>query len=81
MTKDEKKMVSRLGNAAAMSIAPAIFSETKLDFQHKIKCTQEEYNIPEDLIINFDQTPLAFICGSNRTMEFEGATSAQIGLN
>ena len=33
VTKDEKKMVSRLGNTAAMPIAPAIFSETKLDFQ------------------------------------------------
>ena len=71
-------MVSRLENTAAMPVALAILSEAKLDFQRKIKRTQEEFNIPDDLIINFEQTPSGYICSSNRTMEFEGATSVPI---
>ena len=55
VTKDKKKMVSRLGNTAAMPTAPAILSK-----------------------INFDQTLLAYICGYNRTMEFEGTTNVPI---
>ena len=67
MTKDEKKIVSRLGNTAANADCPSYFFrdkigfETKLDFQRKIKCAQEEYIIIDDLMINFDQTPLAYI--------------------
>ena len=55
VTKDKKKMVSRLGNTAAMPTAPAILSK-----------------------INFDQTLLVYICGYNRTMEFEGTTNVPI---
>ena len=44
-----------------MPNAPAILSNTKLDFQQKIKCAKEEYNIPDDLIINFEQTLLVYI--------------------
>ena len=46
VTKDEKTMVSRLGNTAAKPIAPAIRSEKKLDLQHKIKRAEEEYESP-----------------------------------
>ena len=76
--KDGKKMVVRMGNTASMPVDPAILSEVKLDFQRKIKHVYEEHNIPDDLILNFDQTPLAYICGSNRTMDFQGATSVPI---
>ena len=69
-----QNIVSSLGNSAAIPIAPVLFSETKLDFQFKLKRAQEQYNIPDNLIINFDQTLLAQICGSNRTMGFEGVT-------
>ena len=61
VTKVSKKMVSRLGNTTAMLIASAILSKTKLDFQHQIKHSQEEYNIPDDPIINFDQALLVCI--------------------
>ena len=54
-------MVSSLGNTTAM-LTPAILSEIKLDFQVKIKRAGEDYNIPDDLIINFGQTLLAYSC-------------------
>ena len=59
--KDGKKMVDRMGNIASMSVDPAILSEVKLDFQRKIKHVYEEHNIPDDFILNFDQTPLAYV--------------------
>ena len=61
MTKDEKKTVNYLGNSAAMPNAPAILSKTKLDFQQRIKHAKEEYNIPDDLIIDFEQKLLVYI--------------------
>ena len=61
VTKDEKKTVNYLGNPAAMPNAPAILSKTKLDFQQKIKRAKELYNIPDDLIIDFEQTLLVYI--------------------
>ena len=72
------KKVNHFGNTVAVSIAPAILSETKLDFRRKLKRAQEEYNISNDLIIKFDQMSLAYICGSNRKLEFQGTTSVKI---
>ena len=71
-------MKSRIATTATLPIDPAILSEVKLDFQRKIQIAQRTHNIPEDLIINFDQTPLAYKCGSNRTMEFQGSKSVPI---
>ena len=62
-----RKMSSRMATTAKMSIAPAFLNETKFDFQRKIKEMQVWYEIPEDLTINFDQTPLPYICTGNRT--------------
>lgn len=61
VTKDEKKTINYLGNPAARPNAPAILSKTKLDFQQKIKHAKEEYNIPGDLIIDFEQKLLVYI--------------------
>ncbi len=57
-----KKMTSRMATTAKIPIAPALLNETKLDFQRKIKGLQAWHEIPEDLIVNFDQTPLPYVC-------------------
>ena len=67
-----------MGNTASMPVDPAILSEIKLDFQRKIKQVQEDYSIHDDLILTFDRTPLAYICASNRTMDFQGAENVPI---
>ena len=77
-TKDEKKMVNRMGNTASMPVDPSVLSEIKLNFQCKIKRAQEDYSIPNDLINNFYQTSLAYICTSNHTMDFQGAENVPI---
>ena len=55
-------MTSRMATNENILISPALLSETKLDFQGKIKELQAWHEIPEDLTINFDQTPLPYVC-------------------
>ena len=62
-----RKKTSCVATTAKISIAPALLSETKLNFQRKIKELQAWHEIPEDLIINFDETPLPYRCTGKRT--------------
>ena len=71
-------MVRRMGNTASLPVAPALLAETKLDFQRKIKMIKEAYSIPDALIINLDQTPLAYLSTPNHTLEVRGTTSIPI---
>ena len=73
-----RTMSSRMATTAKIPIAPALLSEIKLDFQRKIKDLQGFHEIPEDLIINFDQTPLPYICTSNRTYHEKGASNVSV---
>ena len=75
MERDGEKMVRRMGNTAKVPVAPGLLDEVKLDFQRKIKLLQSWHNIPDELIINFDQTPLAFVCSPNHTLEVQGTKS------
>ena len=52
------KCSSRRATTTRIPVAPALHSETKLNFQRKIKELQGWHEIPEELIINFDQMPL-----------------------
>ena len=60
-------MSCRMATTAKIPIAPVLLNETKFDFQRKIKEMQAWHEIPEYLIINFDQTPLSYIYTGNRT--------------
>ena len=73
-----RKMIRRMGATAKIPIAPALLSETKLDFQRKIKELQAWHEIPEDLIINFDQTPLPYVCTRKRTYHTQGASNVPL---
>jgi len=44
----------------------ALFNETKLDFQRETKEPQAWHAIPEELIVNFVQTPLPYVCTGKR---------------
>ena len=72
MECESRKMVRRMGTTAKIPIAPAIHSEIKLDFQRKFKCLLEWHEISLSLVINFDQTPLPYVCSSNQTLEERG---------
>ena len=40
-----------------------------------MKQMQEWHQIPDDLIIDFDQTPLSYVCSPNHTIHFKGGKS------
>ena len=70
-----RKMTSRIATTAKTPIAPAILNEAELDFQRKIKELQAWHEIPGDLIINFDQTPLPYVCTGKRTYYTQGVSN------
>ena len=70
-----RKITSRMATTAKIPIAPALHNETKLDFQRKVKELQAWHEIPEDLLINFGQTPLAHVCTGKRTYHAQGASN------
>ena len=70
-----RKMTSCMATTAKISITPALLNETKLDFQQKIKSLQAWHEIPEDLIINFDQTALPYVCTGKHTYHTQGVSN------
>ena len=40
--------------------------------------SKEWYQIPDDLIINFDETPLLYVCSPNHTLQFKGHKSVSL---
>ena len=78
MEKEGQKMTRICATTSKLPVAPGIISEVKLDFQRKIKAAQSKHDIPDDLIINFDQTPLSYICSPNHTLHQRGAKSVPL---
>ena len=73
-----RKMTRRIATTARIPVAPELLAETKLDFQRKIRQLQSWHSIPDDLIINFDQTPLPYVVTGNITLNEEGAKSVPL---
>ena len=71
-------MNRRIATTARIPVAPALLAETKLDFQRKIRQLQSWHSIPDDLIINFDQTPLPYVVTGNSTLNEKGAKSVPL---
>ena len=62
MEKEGKKMCRRKATTEKIPVAPGLLKEAKLNYQRQIKPLQAWHEIPDDLVINFDQTPLSYIC-------------------
>ena len=71
-------MTRRIATTARVPVAPALLSETKLDFQRKIHQVQAWHNIHNDLIINFDQAPLPYVVTGNSTLHEKGSKSVPL---
>ena len=71
-------MSCRVATTARIPVAPGILKETKLDFQRRIKLLQVRYQVPDELILNCDQTPLPYICVSNHTLHEKGTSSVPL---
>ena len=75
MEEEDKKMYRRKAATEKIPVAPGLLKEAKLHFQREIKQMQEWHQIPDDLIINFDQTPLSYVCSWDHTLNFKGVKS------
>ena len=78
MEKEGKKMVRRMATTAKIPVAPGLLSEVKLDYQRKFKQLQSWHDIPEALILNFDQTHLPYVCSAKHTLDIRGSKSVPI---
>ena len=58
MEQECKKMCRRKATTEKIPVTSGLLKEAKLHFQQQVKQMQEWHQIPDDLIINFDQTPL-----------------------
>ena len=73
-----RKMTRRIPTTARIPVTPALLAETRLDFQRKICQLQSWHSIPDDLIINFDQTPLPYVVTGNSTLNEKGDKSVPL---
>ena len=71
-------MCRRKAATEKIPVAPGLLKEAKLHFQRQIKQIQEWHQIPDDLIINFDQTPLPYVCTQNHTLHFKSGKSVSL---
>jgi hypothetical protein len=71
----------RKGTKVARS-KPEDFEKTKMDYIERIEKCVNEHNIPDDLILNWDQTGVKLIPGGDWTMDAKGSKQVKItGLN
>ena len=75
MEEEDKKCAEGRLLQKKIPVAPGLLKEAKLHFQREIKQMQEWHQIPDDLIINFDQTPLSYVCSWDHTLNFKGGKS------
>ena len=76
--RSEKKMVKLMATTSKIPVAPGLLKEEQLTFQRKIQALIKWYDIPKELVLNFNQTPLSYITVGNNTLEFEGAKSVPV---
>lgn len=73
-----QRMISRMATTAKIPVAPTLLSEAKLYFQRRIKESQAWHEFPEDLIINFNQTPLPYVWTGKRTCHTQSASDVPL---
>ena len=53
--------VQRKGTTGKVEPSPQFLAEVKFSFQREIACAVYNHDIPKELIINLDQTPLSHV--------------------
>ena len=73
MERERKKIAVRIATTEKIPVAPGLLKEAKLSFQRKTKTLQAMHRVPEDLILNLDQTLLFYVCSACHTFYRKGA--------
>ena len=78
METNGEKLVRRMATTSKILVSPGLLTETKLDYKMRYKSLLEWHSMPKDLVINFDQTPLPYVCASKHTLEKQGTKSVPL---
>ena len=78
MEQEGQNMRRRKATTERIPVTPGLLKEAKLHFQRQIKQMQEWHQIPDDLIINFNHTPLLYVCSLNHILHFKGGKSVPL---
>ena len=67
-----------MATTCKIPVAPALLEEEKFMFQRNIITLVKTHKIPEELILNYDQKLISYVCTSNTTLEIRGSKSVPI---
>ena len=70
--------VKRKGTTGKVEPSVQLLAEEKFTFQKSISTVVYDHDIPADLIINLDQTPLSYVSPRKYTFNFKGAKNVPI---
>ena len=73
------KWVKRRGTTAKRTMNPALYDKLAFTWKKKIAEKAFEHKIHNDLILNFDQTPLGFTCPAKTTFTEKNAETVPTG--
>ena len=68
----------RKGTTGKIEPSEQFLLEEKLTFQRQISTVINDHDIPKDLIVNLDQTPLSYVCPGKYTFNPKGAKTVPI---
>ena len=78
MEAQGRAMTRHMTTTSKMPIAHGIIREAKLHFQRQIKTAHTNHSVPDELILNFDQTPLSYISVGKHTLEVRGTKTVPV---
>ena len=75
---ESMKWTKRKGTAGKVEPSQQFLDEEKLTFQRNISTIIEDHDIPKELILNLDQTPLSYVSPGKYTFNPKGAKTVPI---
>ena len=75
---ESMKWTKRKGTTGKVEPSQQFLDEEKLTFQRNISTIIEDHDIPKDLILNLDQTPLSFVSPGKYAFNPKGAKTVPI---
>ena len=76
--ENDKKQNIVTGTTGKVEPSQQFLDEEKLTFQRNISTIIEDHDIPKDMILNLDQTPLSYVSPRKYTFNPKGAKSVPI---
>ena len=75
---ESMKRTKGKGTTGKVEPSQQFLDEEKLTFQRNISTINEDHDIPKDLILNLDQTPLSYVSPGKYTLNPKGAKTVPI---